>query len=119
MNKTPESNRKVIGLFGAMNSGKSSLLNTLVGEQVSIVSDKEGTTTDPVFKAMELLPAGAVLFIDSAGVDDSGEVGEMRRERTLGVIKRCDMALLLADCAKGITEVELELIESFKRESID
>jgi len=119
MNKTPESNRKVIGLFGAMNSGKSSLLNAVVGEQVSIVSDKEGTTTDPVYKAMELLPAGAVLFIDSAGVDDSGEVGEMRRERTLGVIKRCDMALLLADCAKGITEVELELIESFKRESID
>ncbi|MGL4993930.1 MAG: [FeFe] hydrogenase H-cluster maturation GTPase HydF [Bacteroidales bacterium] len=119
MNRTPESNRKTIGLFGAMNSGKSSLLNALVGERVSIVSDVCGTTTDPVFKAMELVPAGAVLFIDSAGVDDSGEVGMMRRERTMGLIKRCDLALLLVDSSEGIKQSDRELIELFSQEKLD
>ncbi|WP_300553138.1 GTPase, partial [Desulfovibrio sp.] len=83
MNETPKSLRLHIGIYGRRNVGKSSLLNALAGQQVSIVSDTPGTTTDPVEKTLELAPLGPVVFIDTAGIDDVGALGELRKERTL------------------------------------
>ncbi len=92
----PKGLRLHIGIFGRRNVGKSSLLNALTRQQVSIVSDVAGTTTDPVEKPMELLPLGPVLFIDTAGIDDTGALGELRVERTRKVIERMDVAVLVA-----------------------
>jgi [FeFe] hydrogenase H-cluster maturation GTPase HydF len=97
MKDTPKGMRLHIGLFGRRNVGKSSLLNALTRQQVSIVSDIPGTTTDPVEKPMELLPLGPVLFIDTAGIDDIGALGELRAERTRSVFERTDMAILVAE----------------------
>ncbi|MGL5963499.1 MAG: GTPase, partial [Fusobacteriaceae bacterium] len=83
MNNTPNSNRKHVGIFGKTNSGKSSLLNAITEQELAIVSDIKGTTTDSVVKAMELIPYGPVLFIDTAGLDDEGMLGEMRVEKAL------------------------------------
>ncbi|HOH43845.1 MAG TPA: 50S ribosome-binding GTPase, partial [Candidatus Hydrogenedentes bacterium] len=91
MRSTPKSMRLHIGLFGRRNAGKSSLLNAVTAQQVSIVSPVAGTTTDPVEKAMELLPLGPVLFIDTAGLDDEGTLGELRKERTRAVFERVDL----------------------------
>jgi len=96
---TPKGMRLHIGLFGRRNVGKSSLLNALTRQQVSIVSDVPGTTTDPVEKPMELLPLGPVLFIDTAGVDDVGALGEMRAERTRQIFERTDLGILVAEGA--------------------
>jgi [FeFe] hydrogenase H-cluster maturation GTPase HydF len=96
-----------IGLFGRRNVGKSSLLNALTGQPISIVSDHPGTTTDPVEKAMELQPLGPVLFIDTAGVDDEGELGTLRVARTRSTIDRCDLALVITDNEWGPDETEL------------
>ncbi len=95
MNNTPKSNRLHIGIFGRRNAGKSSLLNALTRQHVSIVSDVAGTTTDPVEKPMELQPLGPVLFIDTAGVDDEGALGELRAEKSRGVLDRTDIALVV------------------------
>src|SRR5512143_3522558 len=97
MQPTPRSLRLHIGLFGRRNVGKSSLLNAITRQQVSIVSDHAGTTTDPVEKPMELLPLGPVLFVDTAGVDDEGALGEARVERTRRVLDRTDLAMLVVD----------------------
>ena len=97
MKETPKGIRLHIGLFGRRNVGKSSLLNALTRQQVSIVSDVPGTTTDPVEKPMELLPLGPVLFIDTAGIDDAGALGEMRAERTRHVFERTDLGILVAE----------------------
>ena len=97
MKDTPKGMRLHIGLFGRRNVGKSSLLNALTRQQVSIVSDVPGTTTDPVEKPMELLPLGPVLFIDTAGVDDIGALGEMRAERTRLIFERTDLGILVAE----------------------
>ncbi len=97
MKGTPKGMRLHIGLFGRRNVGKSSLLNALTRQQVSIVSDVPGTTTDPVEKPMELLPLGPVLFIDTAGLDDIGSLGQMRAERTRSVFARTDLGILVAD----------------------
>src|SRR5512137_1728240 len=97
MARTPKSMRLHIGIFGRRNVGKSSLLNALTRQQVSIVSDVPGTTTDPVEKPMELLPLGPVLFIDTAGIDDIGALGEMRAERTRQVFERTDLGILVAE----------------------
>jgi [FeFe] hydrogenase H-cluster maturation GTPase HydF len=97
MKETPKGMRLHIGLFGRRNVGKSSLLNALTSQQVSIVSDVPGTTTDPVEKPMELLPIGPVLFIDTAGIDDIGALGEMRAERTRSVFERTDLGILVAE----------------------
>ncbi len=97
MKETPKGMRLHIGLFGRRNVGKSSLLNALTHQQVSIVSDVPGTTTDPVEKPMELLPLGPVLFIDTAGIDDIGALGEMRAERTRQVFERTDLGILVAE----------------------
>src|SRR5512135_807981 len=96
MNSTSKGMRLHIGLFGRRNVGKSSLLNALTRQTVSIVSDVAGTTTDPVEKPMELLPVGPVLFIDTAGVDDVGALGEMRVQRTRQVFDRTDVGVLVA-----------------------
>ena len=96
MQKTPKGLRLHIGLFGRRNVGKSSLLNAMTRQAVSIVSDVAGTTTDPVEKPMELLPVGPVLFIDTAGIDDLGALGEMRVQRTRQVLDRTDLGLIVA-----------------------
>lgn len=112
MNSTPNSNRKHIALFGKTNSGKSSLMNRLVGQDVALVSDKEGTTTDPVLKAMELLPVGAVLFIDTAGLGDRSSLGDLRMSKTYEILKRTDIAIYLMD----ISNIDYEEYDKFKRE---
>ncbi len=99
MRSTPKGNRLHIGLFGRRNAGKSALLNALTRQEVSIVSDIAGTTTDPVEKPMELLPLGPVLFIDTAGIDDSGALGELRVAKTRGVLDRTDVAIVV--CPQG------------------
>lgn len=88
MNNTPNANRKHIAIYGKTNSGKSSLLNAIVGQDISLVSPIKGTTTDPVSKAMELIPFGPVLFIDTAGLDDNGELGELRIKRSLKTLQK-------------------------------
>ncbi|NLU53600.1 MAG: [FeFe] hydrogenase H-cluster maturation GTPase HydF [Clostridiaceae bacterium] len=97
MNETPLANRKHIAVYGNMNSGKSSLVNALTGQEISIVSPVKGTTTDPVKKAMELIPYGPVVFIDTAGLDDSGDLGTMRAERSKAVLRETDLALYVID----------------------
>lgn len=112
MNNTPNSNRKHIAIFGKTNSGKSSLMNRLVGQDVALVSEKEGTTTDPVLKAMELLPVGPVLFIDTAGIGDKSSLGNLRMNKTYEILKRTDIAIYLMD----ISDIDNEGYEKFKRE---
>ena len=96
-NRTPQSERLHIALFGRRNAGKSSLINALTGQQIAIVSDEPGTTTDPVMKSMEILPLGPCVLIDTAGFDDSGKVGDLRTERTREVIKQTDIAIIVTD----------------------
>jgi [FeFe] hydrogenase H-cluster maturation GTPase HydF len=112
MKDTPKGMRLHIGLFGRRNVGKSSLLNALTRQQVSIVSDTPGTTTDPVEKPMELLPLGPVLFIDTAGLDDIGVLGEMRAERTRQVFERTDLGILVAE-GSGWGAFEEEILSEF------
>lgn len=97
MNKTPNSNRLHIGIFGNRNAGKSSLFNAIIGQDIAVVSEVEGTTTDPVFKAMEMIPFGPVVWIDTAGLDDVGLLGTLRVEKTKKILERTDFALYLID----------------------
>lgn len=106
LSTTPRGERLHIALFGRRNVGKSSLINALTDQQVAIVSDVPGTTTDPVFKAMELLPLGPVAIVDTAGLDDTGALGELRVERTLWVMNKTDLALLVIDPSHGVGEYE-------------
>lgn len=110
MNETPKGERLHIGLFGRRNAGKSSILNALTGQNLAIVSDIAGTTTDPVQKAMELLPLGPVVFIDTPGLDDEGELGNKRIEKSYQALAKTDLALLIIDSTTGKTS-EDELIE--------
>lgn len=109
MKQTPESERLQIGLFGRRNSGKSSLINAIANQEVSLVSDIAGTTTDPVKKGIELFPAGPCLLIDTAGYDDFGTLGDMRKKRTSTMLERTDVAILLVDPVMGWGECEEEL----------
>jgi [FeFe] hydrogenase H-cluster maturation GTPase HydF len=104
---TPKGLRLHIGVYGRRNVGKSSLVNLLIGQNVSIVSDVAGTTTDPVEKAMELLPIGPVLFVDTAGIDDVGELGEMRKHKTLKALDHTDLGLIVTDGPIGDDEIKL------------
>ena len=97
MNQTPRSDRIHIALFGRRNVGKSSVINALTKQEISIVSDVKGTTTDPVYKAMEILPLGPVVIIDTPGLDDEGTLGELRVQRTYDVLNKTDCAILVAD----------------------
>lgn len=97
MNSTPNSNRKHISIYGKTNAGKSSLINAILGQDLCLVSKIAGTTTDPVLKAMELIPVGPVLFIDTAGLDDDTELGSIRVKKSLEMLKRTDFALYVMD----------------------
>ena len=99
LNSTPQSERLHIALFGRRNAGKSSLINALTGQQIALVSDMPGTTTDPVMKSMEILPLGPCVLIDTAGFDDTGTVGDLRVERTREVIKQTDIAIIVTDAS--------------------
>lgn len=115
MNKTPRSSRTHIGIFGRRNAGKSSVINGLTNQQISLVSDHPGTTTDPVFKSMEILPLGPVVLIDTAGIDDVGELGQLRVDRTYDVINKTDIGLIVFDVNQDDYNDELKLIKEFKK----
>ena len=117
MNKTPKSLRLQIGIFGKTNVGKSSFLNAITKQNVSIVSDIAGTTTDIVEKSIELFPIGPVTFIDTAGINDCTELGELRKEKTLSILQRTDIAILMIDF-EGITDYEQELINYYNEYNI-
>ena len=97
MHDTPKGSRLHIAIFGRRNAGKSSLINALTNQDVALVSEVPGTTTDPVYKAMEILPLGPVMIIDTAGIDDVGTLGALRVERTLQVLHKTDIAVLVID----------------------
>ncbi len=101
LNQTPSANRVHIAFFGKRNAGKSSVVNAVTGQNISIVSDVKGTTTDPVQKAMELLPLGPVVIIDTPGMDDEGTVGELRVQRARQVLNKADIAVLVIDGTVG------------------
>ena len=117
LNDTPSSERLHIGFFGIRNAGKSSLVNRITNQQVSLVSDVKGTTTDAVKKSMELLPLGPVVIIDTAGIDDEGELGEMRVAATKEVLKTCDIAILVTENEK-LVKSEIELLRVIKTKDI-
>ncbi len=114
LNETVSAERINIGFFGLRNAGKSSLVNAVTGQKLSIVSDIKGTTTDPVQKAMELLPLGPVSIIDTPGFDDEGTLGEMRVEKTVACLRKTDIAVLVADATAGITETDKKLLSLFQ-----
>lgn len=118
LNDTPSSERLHIGFFGLRNAGKSSLVNAVTGQKLSLVSNIKGTTTDPVQKAMELLPIGPVVIIDTPGFDDSGALGEMRVERTKQILTKTDIAVLVVNCEKGKQSTDLELLKLFEERDI-
>lgn len=114
LNDTPQSERIHIGFFGRRNAGKSSLVNAVTGQELSVVSDIKGTTTDPVKKAMELLPLGPVVIIDTPGFDDEGELGALRVGKTKEILRKTDIAVLVVDSSKGKSETDKELISIFQ-----
>ena len=103
LNETPMANRIHIGIFGRRNAGKSSIINAMTGQSLAIVSDVAGTTTDPVLKAMELLPLGPVVIIDTPGLDDVGELGLMRVQKAYQILNKTDIAVVVIDGSVGIT----------------
>lgn len=118
LNEVSSGERLHIGFFGMRNAGKSSLVNAFTGQKLSVVSDVKGTTTDPVKKAMELLPLGPVLIIDTPGIDDEGTLGEMRVEKAREILSKTDIAILVCDAQKGVTEADNSLIEIFNEKKI-
>jgi [FeFe] hydrogenase H-cluster maturation GTPase HydF len=118
LNETPRGERLHIGIFGRMGAGKSSLLNAITGQDIAVVSPVKGTTTDPVSKAMEILPIGPVLLIDTAGIDDSGELGGLRISKTKEVLRKTDVALIVVDAREGLCSEDRRLIDIFKEASI-
>lgn len=118
MNQTPASERVHISFFGKRNAGKSSVINAVTGQNLAIVSDIKGTTTDPVYKTMELLPLGPVMVIDTPGIDDSGELGTLRVKKSYQVLNKTDIAILVIDGVIGKTEEEDALIRRFRQKGI-
>ena len=118
LNATANAERIHIGFFGMRNAGKSSVVNAVTGQELSVVSDVKGTTTDPVIKAMELLPLGPVLIIDTPGIDDEGALGELRVKKTKEILAKTDIAVLVVDSAKGLSEPDNELIALFEEKKI-
>ena len=118
LNETPMANRIHIGIFGRRNAGKSSIINAMTGQSLAIVSDVAGTTTDPVLKAMELLPLGPVVIIDTPGLDDVGELGRMRVQKAYQILNKTDIALVVIDGTVGITEEDEQIIGRIKAKNI-
>ena len=118
LNETASADRLHIGFFGKRNAGKSSLVNAVTGQELSVVSDVFGTTTDPVRKAMELLPLGPVVIIDTPGLDDEGELGELRVKRAKQVLNYVDIAIVAIDATVGMSKTEQELCDIFKNKNI-
>jgi len=118
LNETPMANRIHIGIFGRRNAGKSSVINAMTGQSLSIVSDVAGTTTDPVLKAMELLPLGPVAVIDTPGLDDVGELGLMRVQKAYQILNKTDIAVIVIDGTVGITAEDEKIIERIKAKNI-
>ena len=118
LNSTPAAERLHISFFGRRNAGKSSLINALTGQNLSIVSEEKGTTTDPVKKTMELLPLGPVVIIDTAGIDDEGKLGKLRVEKTLQILDITDIAVIVTNGETAISETESGLIEKLKAKKI-
>lgn len=118
MNQTPASERVHISFFGKRNAGKSSVINAVTGQDLAIVSSVMGTTTDPVYKTMELLPLGPVMVIDTPGIDDEGELGALRIRKSYQVLNKTDIAILVIDSTAGKGEEELELIHRFHKKDI-
>lgn len=118
LNATPSANRVHIGFFGCRNAGKSSVVNAVTGQELCIVSDTKGTTTDPVQKAMELLPLGPVVIIDTPGYDDEGDLGMLRVRRTKQVLNKTDVAVLVVDAGVGLRSFDTELLALFEAKQI-
>ena len=118
LNSTPSANRIHIGFFGRRNAGKSSVVNAVTGQELAVVSDTKGTTTDPVYKSMELLPIGPVMIIDTPGFDDEGALGELRVRKTKQVLNKTDIAVLVVDATEGKKQCDEELIRIFKEKEI-
>ncbi|KJS17417.1 MAG: ATP-binding protein [Peptococcaceae bacterium BRH_c4b] len=118
MNDTPRGSRLHIAIFGRRNAGKSSLINALTRQETAIVSPVPGTTTDPVFKSMEILPVGPVVVIDTAGIDDVGELGELRVKKTLDVLHKSDLILLVIDPGQGAGPYEKDLLDSAREQGV-
>lgn len=118
LNDTPNSQRVNIGFFGCRNAGKSSLVNKITNQNLCVVSDFAGTTTDFVSKAMELLPLGAVLVVDTPGIDDDGKLGQKRVEKTKEALRRCDIAVLVTDCTRELNSFEKNLINEFENRKV-
>ncbi len=118
LNDTVSAERTHIGFFGIRNSGKSSLVNAVTGQDLSVVSDVKGTTTDPVKKAMELLPIGPVTIIDTPGIDDEGELGELRIKKTRQILTKTDIGVLVVDSVKGLCDSDRELIGLFEEKDM-
>lgn len=118
LNATPSSERVHIGIFGKRNAGKSSLINAITGQNLAIVSEAKGTTTDPVYKAMELLPLGPVMIIDTPGIDDEGVLGSLRIQKAYQVLNKTDIALVIIDAAVGPSAEDLRLIKRINTKKI-
>lgn len=118
LNNTPMSERVHIGFFGRRNAGKSSVMNAVTGQDLAVVSDVKGTTTDPVYKSMELLPIGPVVMIDTPGIDDEGELGKLRVKKSYQTLNKTDAAVLVIDAAAGVSGEDKKLLEKIKAKKI-
>lgn len=118
LNQTPSAERLHIGIFGKRNAGKSSIINALTGQNLSIVSEVKGTTTDPVLKAMELLPLGPVVLIDTPGLDDEGELGRLRVQKAYQMLNKTDLAILVVDGTVGMTQEDWDVLGKIKEKQI-
>lgn len=118
MQETPKGSRLHIAIFGRRNAGKSSLINALTSQDIALVSNVPGTTTDPVYKAMEILPIGPVMIIDTAGIDDVGDLGALRVERTMQVLNKTDLAVVVIEPEQGVTDFEAELVREIRKRGL-
>jgi len=118
INDTPRANQPHIAIFGRRNAGKSSLINAITGQDIALVSDQAGTTADPVYKSMEILPLGPCVLIDTAGIDDVGDLGQLRVKKTRAVLDKTDLAILVIDPALGVSSFEKDLLEAFSNQDV-
>ena len=118
LNQTPAAERIHIGVFGKRNAGKSSVINAITGQNLAIVSDVKGTTTDPILKSMELLPLGPIVLIDTPGLDDVGELGALRIQKAYQMLNKTDIAVLVVDGNVGMTNKDQQILSRIKQKNI-